>query len=114
MSKRKEDLGGTCMAQGTQTVSQNEGYTTTFVSCYSQDRIEGVRSRFLNRHIRFGLFGQVFRGDVVRVSDDGEVEVRCETLVPSVAAFSIVTNVNLAYITFVLFEEWAAQQYGQS
>jgi len=82
---------------------------TTLVSCYSRDRIEDVRSRFLHRHIRLALFEQVFRGDVVRVSDDGEVEVRCETLVPSVASFSIVTNVNLAYVKFVLFEEWAAR-----
>ncbi len=87
---------------------------TTFVSCYSRDRVEGVRSRFLNRHIRFALFDQVFRGDVVRVSDDGEVEVRCETLSPSVQAFSICTNVNLAHVKFMLFEEWVAQQYGRS
>lgn len=81
---------------------------TTMISCYSRDRIEDVRSRFLNRHIWFALFEQAFRGDVVRMSDDGEVEVRCETLSPSVQPFSIITNVNLAYVKFMLFEEWIA------
>ena len=72
---------------------------------YSRDRIESVRSRFLNKVIRCNLLGSTLKATVVAVSDDGSVEVRCSPL--CFTSFSTFTNVNVAYILFKLVEEEA-------
>ncbi len=75
----------------------------TFTEAYSQDRIESVRSRFLNKMVRCSLLGQGLRAIVIAVSDDGRVEVRCSPL--GFTSFLTFTNVDVAYTLFRLAEE---------
>ncbi len=74
-----------------------------FVEDYPLDRIESVRSRFLNKMVRCSLLGPSLRAIVVAVSDDGRVEVRCSPL--GFTSFSTFTNVNVAYTLFRLTED---------
>ncbi len=74
-----------------------------FVGDYPRDRIESVRSRFLNKMVRCNLLGPSLRATVVAVSDDGSVEVRCSPL--GFTPFSTCTNVNVAYTLFRLTED---------
>lgn len=76
---------------------------TLFVDAYPRDRIESVRSRFLNKVVRCNLLGLSLRPTVVAVSDDGSVEVQCSPL--GFTPFSTITNVNIAYSMFRLVEE---------
>lgn len=78
-------------------------FMVTFTDAYSQDRIESVRSRFLNKMVRCNLLGQALRAIVIAVSDDGRVEVRCSPL--GFTSFSTFTNVDVAYTLFRLAEE---------
>ena len=74
-----------------------------FADAYPRDRIESVRSRFLNKVVRCNLLGPALKATVVAVSDDGSVEVHCSPL--GFSFFSTFTNVNIAYTLFRLAEE---------
>ncbi len=78
---------------------------TLFVDAYPRDRIESVRSRFLNKMVRCNLLGPTLKSTVVAVSDDGSVEVSCSPF--GFTSFSTFTNVNIAYTMFRLVEEEA-------
>ena len=70
---------------------------------YSRDRIESVRSRFLNKVVRCNLLGAALRATVTAVTDDGRVDVECSPL--GFTSFTTSTNVNIAYTLFRLPEE---------
>lgn len=74
-----------------------------FADAYPHDRIESVRSRFLNKMVRCNLLGPSLRATVIAVSDDGSVELHCSPL--GFTSFSTFTNVNVAYTLFRLAEE---------